>query len=128
MSPPAVEVVRQAGPTSIVAARLWAVGVRLLVALVPLRMAVAMLDRFPPRAPRRRRPIVELPDDHRFREAGAPVARQLARSQFLRRRGVASTIVIGPAPPGGGPLDGPAWLERIDAPAGPVARRLHRWA
>lgn len=67
-----------------------------------------------------------MPPESFFRGAGACLARSLARSQYLRRRGVESVIVIGATGTSteSFALDAHAWLETIDQ--SPTHTTMHR--
>ncbi|MEZ5165235.1 MAG: lasso peptide biosynthesis B2 protein [Acidimicrobiales bacterium] len=60
-----------------------------------------------------------------FRGAGACLSRGMARSQYLRMRGIPTTLVLGVA--GGiAAFDAHAWLEPIGTPDRPAIYRIAR--
>ncbi len=107
-----------------------AVSARLVVRSFSWRRSLAIFDALP----KTRKPTsaVVIPHEGDFRGAGACLARSLARSQYLRRRGAESELVIGAATEQGGPdapvkLDAHAWLEPIDdSPKHAVLHRIRR--
>ena len=105
----------------------WSLLSRLLVSRVSLARTLELLDRLPrlpvpaegePRA---------VPVDRHVRLAGACLGRSLARSQYLRRRGIAHTVVIG-ATGGIEAFRAHAWVDPFEsAPEGFVElRRIER--
>lgn len=102
----------------------WSLVVRYLLRATSLRVTLAVLDRVPARRPV---PVVAIPVERTFARAGACLGRQIARSQYLRRRGVRSTLVIGVRPPGAATIDAHAWLDRLDEqPPYAVLHRIER--
>ncbi len=100
----------------------WSVVVRCLLKATSLRTTLAVLDRIPVR---RASGVVAIPTERTFARAGACLGRQIARSQYLRRRGARSTLVIGVRPPEEtAEIDAHAWLDRLDEP--PPYAVLHR--
>lgn len=92
----------------------WSLICRALVKAGRLERAVRWLDLIP--AARFTNPTVgavALPPERYFASAGACLARTLARSQYLRRRGTSSDIAIGVRPSPTGPI-AHAWLEPFD--------------
>jgi len=71
-----------------------------------------------PKAESKPRSVVQLPEEAAFRGAGACLARSMARSQFLRRRGVGSTILIGALGSTEVSFDAHAWLAPFDESQG----------
>lgn len=104
----------------------WSVLARLLVARCSLETAVQILDGLPLR-PARAVHAVPLPSDRTVRLAGACLGRSLARSQYLRRRGVSHALVIG-ATGGIEAFQAHAWVAPYEAaPDGFVElRRIER--
>lgn len=99
----------------------WSLLTRLLLRTLSLRRTLALLDRLPRSRPR---PLVQIPPESTFGRAGACLGRQVARSQYLRRRGASSCVVIGVQPPDADGLDAHAWLDRLDER--PLHQVLHR--
>lgn len=103
---------------------------RTAVRFLPWRRTLAIFDVLPVR--QAAAPVTSIPHEGDFRGAGACLARSLARSQYLRRRGAESELVIGAATEQGGPdapvkLDAHAWLEPIDdSPKHAVLHRIRR--
>jgi hypothetical protein len=92
----------------------WSVVVRLLIAGAPLSKTLQLLDIVPYRV-RRAADAVSFPSERQVRFAGACLGRSLARSQYLRLRGVSHSVVIGAA----GGSDGfraHAWVDPFEAP------------
>lgn len=84
---------------------------RILVWAGSLDRALRLLDRLPTtRAPQQ---PVTTPPETSFRGAGACLARTLARSEYLRRRGAHSVVAIG-ARTHNRAFDAHAWLEPLD--------------
>lgn len=106
---------------------LLAVVARFCVRVLSWRRALAVFDRLPVRDGVGGE--IVMPPERFFRGAGACLARTLARSQYLRRRGVPTTIVIGATGTTGKSfsLDAHAWLERFDdSPRHGVLQRIER--
>lgn len=72
----------------------WSLLARGGIAVLSLSRTLALLDRLPHRSRSPSRPV-SLPPDRHVRFAGACLGRSLARSQYLRARGVPHSIVIG---------------------------------
>lgn len=104
----------------------WSVVSRLLVARLSLAQSLRILDMAPRHMLRGTRPAT-FPSDRAVRLAGACLGRSLARSQYLRLRGVSHTVVIGAT---GGIEDfrAHAWVAPFEAaPDGFVElRRIER--
>jgi hypothetical protein len=100
----------------------WSVVVRLLIAGVPLSRTLQLLDIVPYRVGRAN-DAVRFPSERQVRFAGACLGRSLARSQYLRLRGVSHSVVIGTS----GGADGfraHAWVAPFEAaPQGFVVLR-----
>lgn len=90
----------------------WSVACRLMISRLSFDRTIQLLDRLP----RRDTPTddVELPAEPVFRGAGACLARSLARAQYLRTRGVSSTLLIGARGHTGVDFDAHAWLAPYD--------------
>ena len=112
-------------PLERVEALAWSLVTRLLLRFLSLRCTVAVLDRMSAGRPQAH---IAIPPEQTFSRAGRCLGRQIARSQYLRRRGGRSTIVIGVRGDGltemGRRLDAHAWLDRLDE--APGYRSLHR--
>lgn len=124
---PPVAIVETASPDlrAVTESLAWSVLVRLLLRATSLRRTLALLDRLA--RPTAGADVVSLPTEAHFGRAGACLGRQLARSQFLRRRGATSTVLIGVRPTGGGPLDAHAWLAELDGELGhDIIHRIER--
>lgn len=72
----------------------WSVAVRVAIAFLPLARVLRALDVVPKRHRRETRTSA-FPTDTQVRLAGACLGRSLARSQYLRVRGVPHRVVIG---------------------------------
>jgi hypothetical protein len=72
----------------------WSVAVRMALAFLPMARVLRALDVAPKRHGRESR-TAAFPTDTQVRLAGACLGRSLARSQYLRLRGVPHRIVIG---------------------------------
>ncbi len=103
---------------------LWALLARVCVRNLRWKKTLQVFDRLP--AGRPATGGVHLPPERCFRGAGACLARSLARSQYLRHRGVESVIVIGATGTSAESftLDAHAWLETIDQ--SPTHTAMHR--
>jgi len=96
----------------------WSVLCRLMISKLSFERTIQLLDKFPRRETSP--DVVELPVEQVFRGAGACLARSLARGQFLRRRGVSSTVLIGALGHTGVEFDAHAWLSPFDESQGHV--------
>ncbi len=90
----------------------WAVACRLMISRLSFDRTIRLLDRLPRRE--KAADTVELPAESVFRGAGACLARSLARGQYLRTRGVSSTLLIGARGHTGVDFDAHAWLAPYD--------------
>ena len=103
----------------------WSLVTRFLLHFLSLHHTLVVLDLVPTGRPRS---LLTIPPEPTFSRAGRCLGRQVARSQYLRRRGGRSTIVIGVRgeglTDGGRGLDAHAWLDRLDE--APGYRSLHR--
>lgn len=102
---------------------MWGLVCRVAVRFLRLDRTVAILDRLPHAGTADE--IVRIPTSRRFRGSGACLSRSLARSQYLRVRGVPSTIAIG-AKGSIADFDAHAWLEPMDEGDRPVLHRVPR--
>lgn len=105
----------------------WAMAARACVRVLPWKATQDLFDRLP--VGEFRGDVVVMPAEWNFRGAGACLARTLARSQYLRRRGVSNTIVIGATGQSREmfSLDAHAWLESFDdSPTHAVLHRIAR--
>lgn len=75
---------------------IWSLTVRILVARMPLSRTLQLLDAVPHRGSHPIDPV-GFASDRQVRFAGACLGRSLARSQYLRLRGVPHSVVIGAA-------------------------------
>jgi hypothetical protein len=104
-------------------ARLEAIGLsvacRLMIKRLSFDRSMRILDALPKAEPNTTS-VVQLPEEAAFRGAGACLARSMARSQFLRRRGVSSSILIGALGRDGVSFDAHAWLAPFDESQGHV--------
>lgn len=104
----------------------WSLLVRAGIATLTLSRTLALLDRVPHRASPSARPVA-FPTNRQVHFAGACLGRSLARSQFLRQRGLSHRLIIGVT----GDVDAfhaHAWLDPFEAaPEGFVeVRRVER--
>ena len=94
----------------------WSVFCRLMISKLSFDRTIQVLDRLPHRQVAS--DVVEFPEEAVFRGAGACLARSLARGQFLRSRGVSSTVLIGALGHTGVEFDAHAWLAPFDGSRG----------
>jgi hypothetical protein len=106
-----------------VEAIVWGVTSRVGLRLLGLRRLLWVLDRVPRR--RRNRESVAVPPAAQFRGAGACLSRSIARSQFIRQRRGASSVVLG-IDGSLAKFDAHAWLEPLDKADRPALHRIDR--
>jgi hypothetical protein len=100
----------------------WSAIVRVLLARWPLARSLSLLDGLPHRG-KIATHDVRFPSDRQVRIAGACLGRSLARSQYLRQRGVSHSVMIG-ATGGSAGFRAHAWVAPYEeAPQGFVVLR-----